>query len=153
MKSLRSLHGWAASGTHNGSGSGSGSSARLFYRGAGAVASGLASDPRRGLGSVRPVTPGLVSCGGRRGFARSAVRTRDRAGDHDPTLPERFRAVMRRMPHPVVIITTLDCPRSSSSSSAPSSTATGAPTYPAHWTESDILESYSDSESLIGPKL
>ncbi|RYP70662.1 hypothetical protein DL769_004908 [Monosporascus sp. CRB-8-3] len=86
----------------------------------------------------------------------------------DPSLPERFRAVMRQMPHPVVIITTLDCPQrrrprvdptkgmqKRSSPSFPSSSShedddDGDRAPPPHWTSSDVADSRSSSETKNG---
>ncbi|KAK7755147.1 hypothetical protein SLS62_002962 [Diatrype stigma] len=103
---------------------------------------------------------------GRGAYARSftriaSSRNRDNGSmkTEDPTLPERFRAVMRQMPHPVVVITTLDCPlphamtgsSSSSSSSSPSPTPSSPPPPPSHWTSSDVLDSKTPSSSSSPP--
>ncbi|RYP47740.1 hypothetical protein DL768_006276 [Monosporascus sp. mg162] len=108
-----------------------------------------------------------------RGFSHSSsLRNREvrdaEPASPDPSLPERFRAVMRQMPHPVVIITTLDCPQrrppradstremqkhgpsSPSSSSSHEDDDDGVPVPPPHWTSSDVADSRSSADAKDG---
>lgn len=130
MKSLRSLH-WASgslSNTRNGNG------ICLVCR-------------RRSSSGSHAATAAGVSL--KAADHKRSRKTSPVNKDKDLTLPDRFRAVMRQMPHPVVIITTLDCPPPPPPLTTTTTTTTtkafesffdpGA--VPHHWTPSDIIDS------------
>lgn len=135
MKSLRSLH-WASgslSNTRNGNGI------------------CLVCRRRSSSGSHAATATGVsLKSGDHKRSRKTSLVSKDR----DSTLPDRFRAVMRQMPHPVVIITTLDCPPPPPPPPTTTTTTTKASepffdpgAVPRHWTRSDILDSSVPSRS------